>query len=64
MRITENNTYKLGGVIIAAFGYESLDKRRMFIKETETHYRLVKTQKLVSYRSLTTLAEARNNESV
>lgn len=64
MLITENNTYKIGGTIMAAFGYESLNRRQLFIKESDTQYRQVKTQKLISYRSLTTLEEARRIEKV
>ncbi|MGL4518674.1 MAG: hypothetical protein ACRCUJ_02945, partial [Phocaeicola sp.] len=48
----------------AAFGYETMNRRRVFQKVSDTHYRLPKRAKLVSYRSLHTLEKAIQNESV
>ncbi|MGL4641217.1 MAG: hypothetical protein ACRCVX_16015 [Shewanella sp.] len=64
MLATENNNYSIGGFIVAAFGYEGMNRRKTFQKVSDTHYRLPKRAKLVSYRSLHTLEKAMQNESV
>lgn len=64
MLITENNTYKIGNHIVAAFGYETLKRRRVFQKVSDTTYRLDNSSKIVSYRSLTPLDKVLKNEKV
>lgn len=64
MLIAENNGYKIGNYVVAAFGYQSMNMRKVFRKVSDTHYQLPNRAKLVSYRSLHTLEEALKNESI
>lgn len=60
----ENNELKIGTYIVAAFCYQGINIRKVFLKISATHYKLMNKKKIVSYRSLHTLDKARKNESV
>lgn len=64
MLITENKDYSIGGSILAAFGYESLNKRKVWLKISDTHYRILSGKKVAHYKSLQTTGNARSNEKV
>ncbi|MGL4518917.1 MAG: hypothetical protein ACRCUJ_04195 [Phocaeicola sp.] len=64
MLIAENNTYKIDAVIVAAFCYQGITTRKLFVKVSATHYRLLNSSKIVNYRSLYTLGKALKNEKV
>lgn len=64
MLIAENNTYKMNAPIVAAFCYQGITIRKVFVKVSATHYRLLNSTKIVNYRSLYTLAKALKNEKV
>lgn len=64
MLITESNSYKIGDTLVAAIGYGPHRFSRVFVKNSDTGYRLSGTRKIYSYKSLHTKAKAMKNASV
>ncbi|MGL4751621.1 MAG: hypothetical protein ACRCXB_04245 [Aeromonadaceae bacterium] len=64
MTALENKQYDQRAAVLAAFGYESLNKRKVWIKISDTHYRVMSGKKVAHYKSLQTTGNAQSNAKV